>query len=246
MVAAPVASAQTGGVPGGTEPTPPTAQPSSAPGSWTTFKTATWYGPGFWGRSTACGITLTPTTLGVAHKKLPCGTQVTFSYADRSVAATVIDRGPFHKGYAWDLTKKVAKRLGFLAVGAGPSRPRSRRRRLVAYARRPWLRYAAAYPRRTAGSELSSGSAAAEANRLWNSARAISATASMISSSLQPASRASSTRWCGGRSSWASVARISVRSAASFSSEEVKLRARATSSRPSPATRAVRAYWVSV
>jgi rare lipoprotein A (peptidoglycan hydrolase) len=119
LVAAPVASAQTGGVPGGTT-TEPTAQPSSAPGSWTTFKAATWYGPGFWGHSTACGTTLTPTTLGVAHRKLPCGTQVTFSYGSASVTATVIDRGPFHKGYAWDMTKKVAKRLGFLAVGAGP------------------------------------------------------------------------------------------------------------------------------
>jgi rare lipoprotein A (peptidoglycan hydrolase) len=63
---------------------------------------------------------LTPTTIGVAHKKLPCGTTVTFSYAGRSVTATVIDRGPFHKGYAWDLTKKTAKRVGFLAVGSGP------------------------------------------------------------------------------------------------------------------------------
>jgi rare lipoprotein A (peptidoglycan hydrolase) len=122
LIAAPVASAQTGGVPGGTEPTPtqPTAQPSSAPGSWTVFKAATWYGPGFWGRSTACGTVLTPSTLGVAHRKLPCGTQVTFTYNGASVTATVIDRGPFHKGYAWDLTKKVAKRLGFLEVGAGP------------------------------------------------------------------------------------------------------------------------------
>jgi rare lipoprotein A (peptidoglycan hydrolase) len=63
---------------------------------------------------------LTPTTLGVAHRKLPCGTQVTFSYGGLSVAATVIDRGPFRKGYAWDLTKKTAKRVGFLAVGSGP------------------------------------------------------------------------------------------------------------------------------
>jgi rare lipoprotein A len=117
MVAAPVASAQTGGVPGGTT-TDPTATPSTSAGSWTVYKAATWYGPGFWGKSTACGVTLTPTTLGVAHRKLPCGTQVTFSYAGRSVTATVIDRGPFHKGYAWDLTKKAAKRLGFLAVGA--------------------------------------------------------------------------------------------------------------------------------
>jgi rare lipoprotein A len=121
MVAAPAASAETGGVPGGTTTDQTTtATPSTSPGSWTVYKAATWYGPGFWGKSTACGVTLTPTTLGVAHRKLPCGTQVTFSYGGASVTATVIDRGPFHKGYTWDLTKKTAKRVGFLAVGSGP------------------------------------------------------------------------------------------------------------------------------
>jgi rare lipoprotein A len=124
MVAAPAASAQTGGVAGGTgtttTTTDPAAQPSTSAGSWTTYKSATWYGPGFWGKSTACGTTLTPQTLGVAHRSLPCGTQVTFSYGGASVTATVIDRGPFHKGYAWDLTKRTAKMIGFLAVGSGP------------------------------------------------------------------------------------------------------------------------------
>jgi rare lipoprotein A len=118
LVGAPLAAAQTGGVPGGTT-TEPTAQPSSSP-SWTVYKAATWYGPGFWGKPTACGTVLTPTTVGVAHRKLPCGTQVTFSFGGLSVSATVIDRGPFRKGYAWDLTKKTAKRVGFLAVGSGP------------------------------------------------------------------------------------------------------------------------------
>ncbi|HSD24068.1 MAG TPA: septal ring lytic transglycosylase RlpA family protein [Solirubrobacterales bacterium] len=120
-IGVPASSAQTGGsgVPGGTTPTEPTAQPSSSP-SWTVYKKATWYGPGFWGKSTACGTMLTPITIGVAHRKLPCGTQVTFSYGGRSVTATVIDRGPFRKGYAWDLTKKTAKRVGFLAAGSGP------------------------------------------------------------------------------------------------------------------------------
>ena len=37
-----------------------------------------------------------------------------------SWTGTVIDRGPYQKGYAWDLTKKTAKRIGFLAVGPGP------------------------------------------------------------------------------------------------------------------------------
>jgi rare lipoprotein A len=107
-------------VPGGTTTeTQPTAEPSSAP-SWTVSKAATWYGPGFWGKATACGTMLTKTTIGVAHRNLPCGTQVTFSYAGLSVTAAVIDRGPLRKGYAWDLTKKTAKRVGFLAVGSGP------------------------------------------------------------------------------------------------------------------------------
>jgi rare lipoprotein A len=117
-VAAP-AGAQTGGVPGGTT-SDPTAQPSSSPGSWTVYKAATWYGPGFYGKRTACGVKLKKKTLGVAHKKLPCGTQVTFTNDGRSVTATVIDRGPYRKGYAWDLTKKTAKKVGFLEIGSGP------------------------------------------------------------------------------------------------------------------------------
>ena len=71
------AYAQTGGTPGGTTtPSDTTAQSSQSSGSWTTYKSATWYGPGFWGMSTACGTMLTKTTIGVAHKRLPCGTVV--------------------------------------------------------------------------------------------------------------------------------------------------------------------------
>lgn len=78
---------------------------------------ATWYGPGFWGRRTACGKVLKKTTIGVAHKKLPCGTRVTFAYMGRWVRAKVIDRGPYSGDYKWDLTRKTAKRLGFLESG---------------------------------------------------------------------------------------------------------------------------------
>ena len=35
---------------------------------------ASWYGPGLYGNRTACGQTIRPSTLGVAHKRLPCGT----------------------------------------------------------------------------------------------------------------------------------------------------------------------------
>ena len=72
---------------------------------------ATWYGPGFYGKRTACGKRLTRRTIGVAHKKLPCGTKVTLKYRGRYVRARVIDRGPYRKGTRWDLTGATAKKL---------------------------------------------------------------------------------------------------------------------------------------
>ena len=113
------AHAQSGGA--ATTPTAPTPPPAGSGGTtWTVVKKATWYGPGFWGDTTACGIVLQPTVIGTAHKGLPCGTQVAFNFQGRVVHAAVIDRGPYKKGYAWDLTKKAAKRVGFLEQGAGP------------------------------------------------------------------------------------------------------------------------------
>jgi rare lipoprotein A (peptidoglycan hydrolase) len=73
--------------------------------------TATWYGPGFWDQETACGKMLKRRTLGVAHRKLPCGTKVTLKYGNRYVTTRVIDRGPYTTGLRWDLTKRTAKEL---------------------------------------------------------------------------------------------------------------------------------------
>ena len=78
---------------------------------------ASWYGPGLYGNSTACGGALTSSRLGVAHKWLPCGTRVTFRYRGRSVTVPVIDRGPFVGGREWDLTAATKARLGFGDVG---------------------------------------------------------------------------------------------------------------------------------
>jgi len=79
---------------------------------------ATWYGPGLYGRHTACGQVLRPRTIGVAHRKLPCGTAVKFAYRGRVVVARVIDRGPYTEGNAWDLTYAAARALRFDRVGA--------------------------------------------------------------------------------------------------------------------------------
>jgi rare lipoprotein A len=78
---------------------------------------ASWYGPGLYGNKTACGQTLRQYTVGVAHRSLPCGTMVKFVYEGNAVVAPVIDRGPFVKGRAWDLTAAASEALQFEGVG---------------------------------------------------------------------------------------------------------------------------------
>ncbi len=74
---------------------------------------ATWFGPGFYGRRTACGQKMSRTLLGVAHRKLRCGTQVAVLYKGRRITVPVVDRGPFSRGTDWDLTAATAQALGF-------------------------------------------------------------------------------------------------------------------------------------
>ena len=98
---------------------------ASAPRTVTVYKPAraTWYGPGFYGRKTACGLRLTRSLVGVAHRKLPCGTQVSVSYRGRSITAPVVDRGPFAHHAQWDLTAAAAKQLRMTVtsrIGAAP------------------------------------------------------------------------------------------------------------------------------
>jgi rare lipoprotein A len=77
-----------------------------------------WYGPGLYGNKLSCGGTLTPGTLGVAHRTLPCGTRVTLRRGDRVVRVPVVDRGPFVDGREFDLTAATRARLGFGGVGS--------------------------------------------------------------------------------------------------------------------------------
>jgi len=78
---------------------------------------ASYYGPGLYGNGVACGGTLLPGTMGVAHKTLPCGTKVKLRYHGRTVTVPVIDRGPYVPGRDYDLTEAVKERLGFPGVG---------------------------------------------------------------------------------------------------------------------------------
>jgi peptidoglycan lytic transglycosylase len=84
---------------------------------------ATWYGPGFYGRRTACGLRMTRKLLGVAHRTLPCGTQVAITYKGNAITVPVVDRGPFKRGRRWDLTSAAADALDFTytdRIGAIP------------------------------------------------------------------------------------------------------------------------------
>jgi rare lipoprotein A (peptidoglycan hydrolase) len=92
---------------------------STAPTAQTTVyraTRATWYGPGFWGRRTACGVKLTPTTLGVAHKTMTCGTRLSLFFEGRQIEVPVIDRGPYTKGISLDLTQAAAQQIGMEAT----------------------------------------------------------------------------------------------------------------------------------
>lgn len=105
---------------GGAATTAPTAAASEGVLAFSPFRYAgaSWYGgPSMWGRSTACGQTLRPGTLGVAHKTLPCGTTVKFVYHGHVLVTRVIDRGPYVKGRAWDFTQAASEALGLEGVG---------------------------------------------------------------------------------------------------------------------------------
>lgn len=95
---------------------PEASAPAPAPsGSTATVRptgVATWFGPGFYGKKTACGQTLTPSVVGVANRTLPCGTLIKVAYRNRTATIPVLDRGPYSHIASWDLTAGAARALG--------------------------------------------------------------------------------------------------------------------------------------
>ena len=95
------------------------AQPATSPGA----EAGTWYeaiassyGPGFYGRPTACGVGLTPQTKGVAHPVLPCGARLVVSFGGRQVPTEVIDKGPYVAGREFSLTEALSNDLGLEGI----------------------------------------------------------------------------------------------------------------------------------
>jgi hypothetical protein len=77
--------------------------------AWRNAPIVTWYGPGFYGNRTACGVRYTRKVVGVAHRTLPCGTLVEFKWHGITTVAPVIDRGPFaSRAYVFDFSAALA------------------------------------------------------------------------------------------------------------------------------------------
>jgi hypothetical protein len=70
-----------------------------------------------YGHRDACGTILRADGLGVAHKTLPCGTEVIFVYHGRAIRVPVQDRGPYIPGREWDLSGATAEALHFPGLG---------------------------------------------------------------------------------------------------------------------------------
>jgi rare lipoprotein A (peptidoglycan hydrolase) len=90
--------------------------------AWRLDNNISWYGPGLYGNGGACGMIpggLTPETVGVAHRTLPCGTRVTFRYNGITVTTQVIDRGPYVAGRTWDMTRGLCELLHHCFTGGG-------------------------------------------------------------------------------------------------------------------------------
>ena len=83
---------------------------------------ASWYGPGFYGRTTANGERFSKGTLTAAHRTLPFGTKVRVTNLSngRSVVVRINDRGPFKYHRVIDLAHGAASQLQMMQAGEVP------------------------------------------------------------------------------------------------------------------------------
>jgi rare lipoprotein A len=77
---------------------------------------ASWYGPGFHGRTTANGERYDMHGLTAAHKTLPFGTQLRVCYQG-CVDVRINDRGPYIGARELDLSYGAANAIGLIHPG---------------------------------------------------------------------------------------------------------------------------------
>ncbi|HWA92477.1 MAG TPA: septal ring lytic transglycosylase RlpA family protein [Rhizomicrobium sp.] len=80
---------------------------------------ASWYGPSFYGHTTANGEIYNAGDLTAAHRTLPMPVNVRVTNLDngRSIVLRVNDRGPYAKGRIIDVSEAAADKLGFKVAG---------------------------------------------------------------------------------------------------------------------------------
>jgi rare lipoprotein A len=83
---------------------------------------ASWYGPGFHGRTTASGEVYDQNDLTAAHPYLGFGTKVEVTNLNngRSVVVRINDRGPYAEGRVIDLSAAAANSLDMVSSGVAP------------------------------------------------------------------------------------------------------------------------------
>jgi len=90
-----------------------------AEGSTVIVGKASWYGPGFHGRTTANGEIFDENALTAAHRELPFGTKVLITNLNngKSTLVTINDRGPYIKGRHIDLSRAAAREVEMIDAG---------------------------------------------------------------------------------------------------------------------------------
>ena len=83
----------------------------AAAGTWYTALAAP-YTPSETAHKGACGVTIRPSTAGVAHPVLPCGVKIYLRFGGKEVLTQVVDRGNTVPGREFDVTEALAKLLG--------------------------------------------------------------------------------------------------------------------------------------
>ena len=85
------------------------APPQTVTAGWDTAQVEVFELPA---EPTACGVTVTAETVGIAHPVLPCGANVLIEHQGRQARAAVVGRGPIDEGTSFDLSPALAQELG--------------------------------------------------------------------------------------------------------------------------------------
>ena len=96
--------------------------PAEAPAVGTTAEgIASWYGPGYHGKTTASGEKFNQDALTAAHPYWAFGTRVkvTLLSTGKSTVCRVNDRFPAYKGRLIDVSRGTAKAIGLIGPGTG-------------------------------------------------------------------------------------------------------------------------------